>query len=647
MSLSNVRLRVDGENVAFANDGDIEFAESDVVDDSNDYVITEADIDFSDSFTIDVRRDREVKFELVADLENAWSHFDGTSIQFTLTDVEKAEGVNSEKDYAFDSSDNSKDGYFAKDREFKKVVVIGNQVEFSITNSGVDDKSYVAGSKDVVFATLEVDADDAIDDIDIDNLYISFEAAGTDVTLDHLDDCRVLDHDGDEVADSRGDLNGVEDQARFRFNRYTVDKGEEVELDIVCSIDSSAVAAQTFAVDAVPGNDDRVEYTVNRDDSEFAFGSSDDSDIITVSAGGTLDVAVDLPGHDSIVALAVGSGVDDVETLEITVEAEGEDINIKAIYLDTLAFGVGTTAGGTSISSITDDLLGNLMKRASIEIGRSTTTARPSDFNSAAVDLNDKYGISSGTVAASNLAFERIDEVVEADEEVTFTLDFDYKGLDDDVADTLSGNWLSAANVHVVYEGVTSDAINVATKSVSSDFVRNLVFPAVPTVSADNSDRSLSNGHRKLYEFTVAANKGDIYLNEVGLRFSYNGVEVDDGDIKISGATVIGSTKKDIGTSGSTTDFEFSEPERIKPGESKKFEVWATVTNAGASGDYVTVELTSDTSRSTPGSSAASAVGNFIWSPNTLDTRDDEAGKDWFNGYGVFDGDDVDSWTSD
>ena len=88
-------------------------------------------------------KDREVIFEVIGDLDNAWSSFDGATVQFTLTDVDEAEGEDSEKDYT-DTGE-----YFAKEKRFERVEIKGNDVSFGISRKNVDGHEYVAGTEGV------------------------------------------------------------------------------------------------------------------------------------------------------------------------------------------------------------------------------------------------------------------------------------------------------------------------------------------------------------------------------------------------------------------------------------------------------------------------------------------------------------------
>ena len=171
VELKRLHLRVDGERLAYA-DEDVEFDEPTSAPTDNKMVEI---VEFSEEFDIDVRGTRDVLFEIVGDLDDEWSNFDGAEIKFMLKEVGTAEGLVSDDDYT-DSGE-----FFADDtadeREFESVTIKGNALDFALTSSGVDETSYVAGSEDVVFATLEVDADEAVDDVELTNLYVTFEAS--------------------------------------------------------------------------------------------------------------------------------------------------------------------------------------------------------------------------------------------------------------------------------------------------------------------------------------------------------------------------------------------------------------------------------------------------------------------------------------
>lgn len=644
--IENVRLRVDGKNVAYSNDS-IDLDES---SDGSEFTIS--DIEFGDNFVIDVRDETEVKFEIVADLDAAWSYFGGTTLEFTLTDVDLAEGVRSEKDYT-DTNE-----YFATDRVFESVEIIGNEVEFAITSDGVDTEEFVAGKTDVVFGTLEVDASDAIDDVTLETLYVSFQIpANESGDLSNINDCRVLDRSGDQVADSRTSLSGtgstaiVSDQMKFRFDDTVVESEESAEFDIFCDIDQDANSGDKYQVAAIEAENDRIEYEIGREDDEMAFTAAT-SGVITISAGGTLSLDIARPGDVDVAALAVGNGVDDIEVLEVTFEAKDEDITIVNMYLAGVGIGVGT---------VSETELERFISRVSID----RENVRPSDFESATQKIvlgncEDGAGCFQDdgstpesddvTVDANSLAFENVGLTVEEGRDgATATMTVDYRGLSSNKDKSRSGQWLKAAKLFVEYEGETSGHVGSVVADVGTQLVQNVVFPTVPTISTRSYDGDLRPGKREIYEFTVtASDDGPVYVKQVGITASTitSGVTLQNVIVEAGGKETASGTL----TTGNTTKFAFkaNDAVRIAAGDSETFTVSATVGGTLSDSSYITVQLAADATAPTAlGQAWAAAIGNFVWSPDTLnDGRDEGADNtDWFSGWGVFESGGIESWT--
>ena len=669
--IDSVRLRVDGENVAYADDS-IDFDEPTTASGGNDAYRDDGttdrrvEVEFDNNFVIDVRQDREVKFEIVGDLNEAWSHFDGATLEFTLVSLDTAEGVNSEKDYKASGE------FFADEIDFRYVEIVGNEIDIEISRQGANSE-FVTGSDDVVFGTLEIDASDTVDDIDPRDLYISFQVDSADVgDLDDINNCRILDEGGDEVADTSRDLTGSKrtgsaiesDQARFRFDDYTVESGESVDLSIVCDVDDDALAGDKYQIKADTTEEDRLEYRIGRDDYTYDLTSGDASRKVTVSASGTLSVKVDSPDNETDTVIAVGGGLDGVEALDIRLEAEDEDISVIEVYLDGVALGVGTDANGTTIS-IGESELEKIMDRITLEFPGDDIVARPNDFSAGSQSIVHQNGDCldsesscsetddvAFTVAANSITFEKVEKagVIDAGDEDAVKLTIDYGRIDDDVDETRSGNWLKAANLIVVYEGEQSGHVSMETKALAGEFRNNVVFPTVPTISVPSqsgSEDDLANGTRKLYEFTITADKaGPVYVKKVSFTPSLSsGVTVTGAKVKRGGSTV--SSPLDLNDTSTAAEFVFTDAEEIRAGQSETFAVEGTVAGV-TDNSSITMDLTIDSGvRTVAGSVYDTGLGSFVWSPNTLDL-DEEVGstnKDWFSGWGLYDSDDVRSWT--
>ena len=656
VSFEDVRLRVNGETVASA-DENIDFEEDELTIKNDKAEPLKVNVDFSDRFTVEVRSgggETETIFEIVADLDSAWSHFGGTDVVFTLTDVDMAEGERSEKDYTEGKE------WFASTREFKEVEIIGNKLAFEISNDGVDGDEFVAGADDVVFGTLEVDASDAIDNIELKNLYISFKVANGELgDLSHLDNCRILDDDDSEVADGNSvDGENTEldkdqdqiDQMKFNFDDYIVRSEESVELNIVCSIGTKAEKDNQYQIvtDPATTGDDRIEYKISRDDREYEFDSSNDySDIIKVSEGGTLSIKTDSPNDESVIALAIGDGKSDIETLEITFEAEDEDISIETIYLSGLNLGVTAKADGSTFTAISENELKEFIKRITIDFDGSVH-AKANEFKSGTIAINE--GDVDQTIPERSLAFD-VNKVVEIGEKKTVTLTVDYGEVDNRVGRTLSGNWLTATKLHVLYEGESSGKFGYVEKTVGNDFTKNVVFPTVPTISTTRKTQNndLSGNDVTLYEFTIKADRaGDVYVKQIAVDVTKPGSVTLENAVVKRGSITISNTVSSLVDGEQKFEIKNDEIIYIVAGESRTFSIVADV-RAATTDDEVTIELLHDNSRNVAGKEYVATLGNFIWSPSTLGYDDDVSTKndDWFNGWALFDGDDTHSWTTE
>lgn len=689
VTLDNLHLRVDGKKVLYADDT-VEFDEPSSTEADADIDQT---VEFSGSFTIDVRGTREVRFELVADLDDAWSHFDDANIKAELIGVDTAEGVRSEEDFTkvannvFNVSSVAGDG-----TEFEDVEIVGNSIDFEITDDGVDQSTVVAGSEDIVFGTLEIDASNSIDDVEVDSLYVTFSTpaasnGGKDgSTLDDVDDCRVFDRRGDEVADARGSLSSAAqtgatahtDQIRFRFSRFVVDGGETVEVDIVCDVDDDAGAGHVYQIAAVAA--DNAEYSIGRDDFDFKEFAGDRSEAITVSGTGTLKVTFDNPdSNNQIFPVAVGqSGVGDVEVLDIDFEAEDEDIRIKDIYLAGITLPAGATLGSSTTKDAARKALNQVLRSLTLSFGGNSVKASPSDFDdteNVKTDNPDGSDTEETTTIEDFIVFENVNRTVDTSDEENATLTLHFDGNNDNKGQ--AGQYFKAATLYVVWEGVetereqmlaTRNAGGAVTGGIpisSSDFSSAIAFRNALRVSNPSSHNlTLGNGTKKLYEFTVHAldgNHDDAYLKKVGVDVTLSsGVSI--GDLAIyEGTSSSNSILDTVNASGSritttgTYAFVFDDVQRIDDGQSVTYSVYGRGIQGAVTDKSIIVDLALDDDANDQNKlgddyPTVAGLSNFVWSPNALD-NDGLAGAsdndDWFSGWAVLRDGDVNEWSTE
>ena len=631
ISIENIRLFVDGEEVTVANDI-VEIEAADVT--SGAY--QETGLDFDGTFEVDVRSEREVRFDIRADLPTEWSFFEGTDIQFTLTSVDKAEGVTSEKEY------NATGEFFASDRKFEAVTISGNQVDFDFGSDNVVDNNFVPGADDVIFATLEVDASESGDDLEVKNVYLQLtgteitgaNAPSGDVDLDVIRDCE-LRVDDESVGSLRGSFDntgaaGATEIGRFRVDDLEIDGGDVVEVDVVCNIDEDARPTDTFTFGFIADDrSTRVEYDIAGDDIEYVAASADAGESITIKSSGTLKISADIAGDD-LRALAVGSsGHKDVVLTTVEFEAEDEDLSIKDVYLVDLGI-VGDT-------DPTNAKFEEIAKRTDITLGNT----EGKDF---AQDLTiDSIAYTNG------IRFEDVNVTIDQGDKIDFDITVDYRGITDrrGVSGQMIQLLTAGSKLVVRFEGRNSDVETFKVFTINGgDFAKNRVFPTILTVEEeDEPSYTLSGGlGRKLYEFTVHADsEGDAYLNQVAFDITVStgltlaNLEVRNGSSPIN--TPVAAVTPGI------VKVAFTNPEEIQAGTSETYAVYANV--GGTLTDaIVTVQLADDPAATAVGAQFAASIGNFVWSPNTLDNDGaTTSNADWFSGYALFKQADFTGWT--
>ena len=367
--------------------------------------------------------------------------------------------------------------------------------------------------------------------------------------------------------------------------------------------------------------------------------------------GGTLEVSSSKPNNESEIALVVGSGDEDIQTLELDFEAEDEDIRIDSLYLSGLSFGDGSTMDEAALKEFIDGIT------IEFEGGRShRVTHKKFEATGQKLVLGECENIDSDcegtdtadiTTDANVLVFENLGEEVEASETKTAVLSIDYEKISTNASEALSGQWLKAAKLYTYYEGESSGTLGQTTTNVASHFSKNVVFPTLPTISSTrNNDDGLSGNDVTLYEFTINANSaGDLYVRKLTFSITASdGVTLNNVRVTRDGSTVSGDHDGHAGAAN--LEFTINEDEtEIRKGSSEEFIVVADVTGA-TSGSDVTTELLHDTTAPTElGQAYATGIGNFVWSPDTLRENGSLTVADWFSGWAVFDGDDTRSWT--
>ena len=642
VTIDNLELYVNDRRVAYATDI-VEFAEP-----SSDSSLTQ-DVEFADTFIVPAQEDNDVRFEIRADLDSSWADFDGSQLSFDLVDVGSAEGLISEDDYT--NTNAIFDVSRSNPIRFEDVTIRGNEVNFFVTNENVDDTSYVAGSEDINFGSFEVDARDATDDVQLRNLFLTFSPE-TDSDLGDLDNCEIRDSNGDRVADSRSLRGTSASQARFTFDRNTaVERDSEEVFDVVCDISSRADNGDAYKLSVMA--DDHIEYEINRNDYEVSF-EAQDLDVITVASAGSLRVSQDQPSSNDDNLFAVSTGgerLNDQSVIEVTLEAEQEDITVTDVYL----YGVQVAGIANNANQAdTREQMDKIVER--VEVTLTGDTADSDEYVNAytvQADFNND-GDTSDTGEELSLdrvlVFEDLDRdqnaTIPQDTESSFTVDIDFARMGERRG--VAGGWIWAEGIVVKYEGETSGNEGFVQRNFHDDFARALAYVSVPTVTTRSNDRIVSAGNdRKLYEFTVAASReGDVYLNQVAFSISKSDTGTTLSNLEVrEGHSTLGNVSSPSGD----TRVAFTSPEQISAGSSKTFSVYGDISGTWETDDNIVIDMLADDTRdqATVGQVWNANLGNFVWSPDTLEREEDttNSNADWFNGWGLFENDDTDSVT--
>ena len=640
-------LEVNGERVADAED-DIIFEDNA----NSSRSITVEEVIFSGEFEVEADEDEDVVFAIYGDLDNDWAELDGVEIKFTLVDADEIETVETEENRIGSFTNGSDDETKGSGQDFNDSSIEGNSVRFSIRNTGVDEDEIVTGTDDVVFGSLRVDAEDAVENVEVNSVVLTFTKNG-DADWNDLRNCSI---DGEEREDAsvvdRGTDTATPNSGRVNFDglSLTVEAGEEEDFEITCDIDENAVANDEFKLAVETG--DEIEYEIDREDYTFKFENAQSSRTITVQSVGSIDVSLDTPSdsndNDGKIAVATSSSDRTVEVLEIEVEAESEDITIEDILIDGISLGKNTSI---NLEDFIEDAVVSLNGSSDRVEGTNDSDLEVSSYDSRG-NLDTAISLSSSNKA---LLFEETGFEIQAGDTETITVSLTYAPITD--SNGKAGEYLTMDNVHIIYSGDRSNVYGSVTKSIGTNGLEVKAFNAIPVVTSSDDSPNLSSGTgRELYEFTVTAEGDNIYLDQA----SFNVVisqDSDGADLTVnnyflrSGGNLNEVSVKDTDADGGEIAVKFTTPERINKGRSKTFTLVADIANV-TSNDSVNVELLTDEANAdneigVQNGPAATAY-NFVWSPDSLDNGDAKTSNpDWFSGYAVFENNDLGTWRLD
>jgi len=198
-------------------------------------------------------------------------------------------------------------------------------------------------------------------------------------------------------------------------------------------------------------------------------------------------------------------------------------------------------------------------------------------------------------------------------------------------------------------------AVNILGSAATSTGAR--YFKSMPTVTKLSVPSTiLANGTKTLYKFSVTADSaGKIDLYKFAFTIATTSANADSFSMTETdtGKTVFSSVASAAGiVEGVVSNSTYGATQiTLSAGETRTYELKATITNAGTAGDTVQVTMRGDAayiSAATNGLSAANVDGDtnddFIWSDRSNSSHTIST-TDWYNGYKVldFNGNDLDT----
>lgn len=466
----------------------------------------------------------------------------------------------------------------------------------------------VAGTNNMTFANIQLDATQSGDDVRLSTLPITIGGTGT---ATKLTSCQMFD--GATALNSTV-VNPSAATASFNFDQaLTISKGSVKTIAVKCNV--AADATGTFTVSITSGQVAALTVTgVNSGASVTATGSG--SGTTQTIGTGSLVVSTS-PSSPAYKLVAAGATNETVGVYRFRASNE-------AATLKNLGLKLTNTA-----SSSPADLISVTIWDGATQVGSATfvganTVATSTDMTVALPKDADK----DLTIKAS---FAQIGTGQTGTQGALIAIDFN-------ATDTAGTKATGESGTDITESGSTA---------VSG--VR--LFKSYPVVAADSSIGTTGVVDGKLMRFRVTANaNGGVGLNQ--LKFTMATTSVTVTAVNLFGYTdssysspistftsgQISASNVSPGTSGAVT-ITPSAVINIPAGTTYYFELRGTAV-AGATTYAVTTTLSGDSSYPSlaahMGTSAGvvSASGNFVWSPNAT-TTSAAAHVDWTNGYGV------------
>jgi len=431
----------------------------------------------------------------------------------------------------------------------------------TVRNDGYSaNKAVVKGASDVTVGRFVLKA--SYDDIRVTSISLGANASTT--ADSSLNDAKLF-VDGVQVGTTQ---NFGTSGATFSSLDFTVAKDTTNVIEVKLSFDSSATGGF------------QTTMTVNAQDSRgtaISSGNTATTTTFEVLAAGTLSVEL---GGDSVQAAILPATSDEQEIAQYKFTAIDDSATLTEIN-------VANTSSSTAVVA---------------------TNAADSLVSS--VNLYEGSTLIDSTLFVNGLAKFMVNDkvIVPANGNTTLTVKVQLNPISNDAAATNKD--IQLALVDVKFKSSAGTVTGPQTENIIANAFR--VRKTVPTVATQSLPETLlTAGDIVVSKFSVTANaSGDVSLKKVVLNYATTTnssiAGLANNAVKIDGATKDVASVLD--TSAKTLTITFATPEVIAAGNSKTFEVLATLSVSGSGSESVTTKIVEDASYATDGS------GNFVWS---------------------------------
>ena len=487
-------------------------------------------------------------------------------------------------------------------------------------------QTVVAGGQNVLMATIQLDASQSGEDVQLSSLPIVHTGAGN---LGYLNNCQLWD--GTTALNTGSDvLNTVATTSTVTFTQgaLRITKGTVKTLSFTCNLSSSANAGATYTFGVNSSNAPTVTgvtsgNTVTTGSGNLVVNTSS-SGTMTVSSGASVTVTID----SSSPSYAVNAGgTTGVVMSVIKLRATNENVNLTKLGL--------TVGNGSYLAKATGS--GN-------QSYGSADLTQVYLYNSSGTLLGTATFTGTNNTATSTL---NVPLTLTRDTDVTITVKADLANIGVSAPGGI-GNLVKVDPLNFEGTGASSGSTIKGAASGTSAGVR--LFKSYPSLALETlPSTGVADG--RLMHFKVTANTaGSIGISKFTFKVSTTSATVTNIDLygftdsaysqAVSGQGTGGQIGSQVASAINGTAFSYTptNPLQIPAGQTYYFELRAAVSGV-TTGSSVVTTLVGDSGFPTVNdvvnynvaTSSALSASNFIWSGNSTSTSV-AADVDWSNG---------------